>query len=152
MMNNTRIEFLVESIGKIKEEEAVGEIVIYHNNQDVWRYPANAGGWGRGPLPYGEYEITYIDPKSDKSFVLFGLGWFANLIPKFKTDRTNLVIHPDGGAGTDGVEGYAGTLGCVGIPFKGLGDSITCRNLIRDGLEHGAILFTCRSMLADARA
>jgi len=147
-MNNMRIEFLVKSMGKIKADKAIGEIVIYSDDQDIWRYPANSGGWGLGPLPCGEYKITYIEAKTTEAFMLFGLGWFADLIPQFVTDRTSLGLHPDGGVGTDGVKGYEGTLGCVGIPFGGLSDNITCRNLIRDGLEHGAIPFTCRNMIA----
>ena len=39
-----------------------------------------------------------------------GFPWVAKLIPQFETDRTGLLIHPDGNT--------EGTQGCIGISQK----------------------------------
>ena len=71
-----------------------------------WR--AVSGPWGRGILPNGIYTIdrpvlTGEMPMKDVN----GFGWKARLIPRFKTERFGLLIHPDGNV--------LGTKGCIGI-------------------------------------
>jgi hypothetical protein len=78
-------------------------------------FRAVTGGYGRGPLPDGKYEVKirhavtgdassmnsgYVDP-------LTGQGWFLPLSPTFSTERSGFGIHPDGN--------LPGTLGCIGV-------------------------------------
>ena len=51
--------------------------------------------------------------------------WVAKLTPQFKTDRTGLLIHPDGNK--------EGTMGCIGISKKE--DDVEVYNSITDLLK-----------------
>lgn len=79
----------------------------------MWQ--CTSGGYGKGPLPKGMYII-------DKCYTLKAIKgkteaytgkefpWVAKLTPQFNTDRTGLLIHPDGNK--------EGTRGCIGISKK----------------------------------
>jgi len=61
------------------------------------------------------YIIDYcykLDPIKGKTEAYTGrqFPWVARLNPQFQTDRTGLLIHPDGNA--------EGTRGCIGISKK----------------------------------
>jgi hypothetical protein len=151
-----KIRFIIQRIGHLKENSknndtnytndvTIGYGMVYimnDNNQELMSYEAQSGGWGNGMLEPGNYEIRYMSGPGDIAkhanpggYTLFNFGFFAALTSLFKTSRTDLGIHPDGGCGTDGVKGYFGTLGCIGVPFKTLDDTTRFYNLLRDGLE-----------------
>ena len=73
--------------------------------------PACSGGWGRGPLPSGQYSVGVAsklpDTKPNLSYRGQWFPWFVRVTPQFKTIRSALLIHPDGGV--------PGTLGCIGV-------------------------------------
>ena len=138
------IEFIVTKINKLKTDLAIGDFIAYRNGKVVFKHPAKSGGWGKGPMPYGEYRIEYVVSKKEDSYTLFGMGWFAYLNPQFKTDRTELGIHPDGNV--------EGSFGCCVLPFQKLDDNLACRYLLRDELEKGPIPFVCRQVLGDRKA
>lgn len=122
---------------------------------------ARSGGWGNGPLPTGDYIVNSITPPSDISklenkdaYSLWEYGFFALLNPTFKTDRTALGIHPDGGLykNKKGEFGYIGTLGCIGLDLKSFDEAVRCFNLFRDGLEQTKkITVTVMQQLVDPR-
>lgn len=94
--------------------EAFGDLVLINSDtKDVQFWRSLSGAWGKGMLPTGEYIIgpvrTLPDTKKNNSFKGKGVPWFAPITPKFKTDRTELGIHPDGG--------IDGTSGCLS-PIK----------------------------------
>ena len=72
-------------------------------------FKAVSSEWGKGFLPAGMYDIvscyTKEDNDSNKAFRREGFPWIAGLIPRFKTEHSNLAIHPDGNV--------PGTLGCI---------------------------------------
>ena len=83
---------------------------ILHTEES--QYHAISGLWGNGALPSGEYIVSKVyklKPIKSKTEPYTGTSfpWIAKLDPQFKTDRTGLLIHPDGGV--------AGTRGCIGI-------------------------------------
>ena len=76
-----------------------------------------SGGGGKGPLPFGEYNITssYTIRPSHPNYAAYlreGVAFFALLTPLFKSDRTDIGVHPDGGV--------PGTKGCLGLIEKPL--------------------------------
>lgn len=78
-------------------------------------YEVVTGGYGKGPIPDGIYNIetkkaVQGDKKSMKSGYINPLtdrGWFLPLTPTFSTDRHGFGIHPDGN--------LPGTKGCIGL-------------------------------------
>lgn len=103
-----RAEFLVAKENNISE---VGAFNLYLGDTLLGSWPCLSGGWGKGPLPLGKYQIKYprllVGTPSEKSFKKEAIAWGSDLVPEFKTDRTELMLHPDGG--------IAGTLGCIGV-------------------------------------
>jgi len=74
-----------------------------------------SGKYGKGALPKGVYKIDTcykLKPIKGKTEAYTGneFPWVAKLTPQFKTDRTGLLIHPDGNK--------EGTRGCIGISKK----------------------------------
>ena len=78
-------------------------------------YEVVTGGYGKGAIPDGRYDIAvYNAVEGDKmsmktGFInpITGKGWFLPLSPKFSTMRHGFGIHPDGN--------LPGTKGCVGL-------------------------------------
>lgn len=71
-----------------------------------------SGTYGLGALPQGEYTIDKcykLKEIKGKTEAYQGVAypWVAKLTPQFETDRTGLLIHPDGNK--------KGTRGCIGI-------------------------------------
>ncbi|GBR74053.1 hypothetical protein NO1_1288 [Candidatus Termititenax aidoneus] len=66
---------------------------------------AISGGGGKGALPSGEYLAKDFNLTDDPAMSRYGIGFFIQLEPQFETDRTDLLIHLDGGK--------LGGLGCI---------------------------------------
>ena len=136
-----KIRFIIEKIEKKKADLSTGTLYFMNDlGEEILRYPAVSGGWGRGMLEVGNYVIRHASGpkeiasiKEKDAYSLFGFGWFASLVPLFETIRDNLGLHPDGHV--------PGTLGCVGVIFKTLNENIYCWNTIRSALDHGEIEF-----------
>lgn len=101
-------DYAVNGVGPFIFE---GSFNLYFKNILVDSWSAMSGKWGNGALEYGIYLISspnvLEDNEKNKSFKKEGCPWICHLTPQFKTDRTQLCIHPDGG--------IYGTLGCIGI-------------------------------------
>lgn len=81
----------------------------------VHHWECISGAYGNGALPKGEYKIDKcykLKPTKNKTEAYTGKNfpWVAKLTPQFETDRTGLLIHPDGNK--------EGTRGCIGILKK----------------------------------
>lgn len=87
---------------KIQGLEAKGKIEF-----GIYQCPIVSGGYGKGFAPKGQYKAISYRKENGESFSKFGIGFFVYIVPKFKSDRTELGIHPDGNV--------PGTLGCIGI-------------------------------------
>jgi hypothetical protein len=79
------------------------------------KYICVSGKYGLGALPKGMYKINKcykLKPIKGKTEPYTGkeFPWVAKLTPQFKTNRSKLLIHPDGGV--------EGTRGCIGIKNK----------------------------------
>jgi len=80
-----------------------------------YEYEVVAGGYGKGAIPDGLYNIEhYKSVESDKSSLksvfinpLTERGWFLPLTPQFITIRYGFGIHPNGN--------LPGTTACVGL-------------------------------------
>jgi hypothetical protein len=111
-------------------------------------YQFNSGGPNRLSVPEGTYRVTaHRDSRSEDAFTRDGVG-FSFLMEdpnrpgsdafydaRRGGDRTNLRIHPDGGA--------VGTAGCIGI----VGDAATMRQFRDDlnaELERNGGVYTLR--------
>jgi L,D-transpeptidase catalytic domain len=75
-------------------------------------YAGVSGGFGKGPLPSGEYEVrvrhvVVNPPGSGYKDSSTGKSWFIPIKPKFSTTRGGFGIHPDGSP--------KGTKGCIGL-------------------------------------
>lgn len=95
----------------VKDKEAIG---ILSYGEKSW--PVISGRWGKGYLPEGLYEAYGFWDESGDAYSYKDehdrkIGFFIRLEPKFKTDRTQLLIHFDGNV--------EGTLGCIGIKPTG---------------------------------
>lgn len=104
------IKVLIDRPKNKSSLEARGICSVYENNKEIIHEYFISGPWGKGHLPIGNYKIVYLAIAIQEPFKRCGFGWIASLEPQFKTDRTELAIHPDGGS-------YVGTLGCVGLQF-----------------------------------
>lgn len=58
----------------------------------------------------------------EKPFCQFGIGFGFDLIPQFKTSRTELMFHPDGN--------LPGTAGCIGGVFHDLEEIVAGKNFL----------------------
>ena len=73
-----------------------GSLELWHGDYLVYTWRANSGGHGKGCLPHNIYTL--------EKAVEFK-PWWSALKAKFKTDRTALGLHGDGGV--------KGSLGCL---------------------------------------
>lgn len=76
-------------------------------------FDAVGGPWGNGSSKNGNYLVNTLQDRSpsgwyNEGMTKDGVGFSLNLDPQFKTGRTLLRIHPDGGK-------YFGTQGCIGL-------------------------------------
>ena len=90
-----------------RNQLATGRLTVNGNTYDF-----RSGGFGRGNLPTGTYEVTsHMNSRSDPAMSVGGVGYSFAMSNKYDArvdaTRTLLRIHPDGGT--------AGTLGCMGI-------------------------------------
>jgi hypothetical protein len=90
-------------------------------------FNAVSGGYGKGSLPNGNYLCKNFRARAEKEMVRDGIGFSVDLTPLFKTSRTDLRIHPDGGV--------PGTLGCIGIASN----VAACRDILNDMLTRGSV-------------
>lgn len=109
-----------------------GIVHVYEGTKELIHEYFISGPWGNGCLPVGKYLCKWATLKLDDAFKLANFGWFAYIEPQFKTDRTELGIHPDGGK-------YVGTLGCVGLKCKTTEFNKKFYNFIVQGLKNGDI-------------
>jgi hypothetical protein len=122
--NSTPLEYdLIFDVVDTCNDQKLGNLCIGAN---VWQ--CTSGGYGKGPLPKGMYIIDkcytlkkiMIEKKDKDGKVIMvnkveaytgkEFAWVAKLSPQFETDRTGLLIHPDGN--------LQGTRGCIGISQK----------------------------------
>ena len=99
----------------VKTAKGSGSRVIGKLKWGSDEYEVVSGGYGKGEIPEGTYDIErYNAVVGDKSTMKSGFvnptnggGWFLPLTPKFATGRHGFGIHPDGN--------LPGTKGCVGL-------------------------------------
>ncbi|APD08045.1 hypothetical protein UJ101_02547 [Flavobacteriaceae bacterium UJ101] len=116
-VNKVKMTFTGKANPK-KLKEAIGVlnlIQVLSNGQEFIRmsFEAVGGPWGNGSPENGKYLVhTLLDrgPKGwyNKGMTKKGIGFSLNVDPLFKTGRSLLRIHPDGGK-------YYGTQGCIGL-------------------------------------
>lgn len=83
----------------------------------IGTYDAVGGPWGNGSPENGSYKASNLQNRTKSGWYNDGMnkdgvGFSLDLVPDFKTYRTNLRIHPDGGK-------VVGTLGCIGLTGDG---------------------------------
>lgn len=85
---------------------AIGNLIV---NGKIFK--GASGGWGNGALPCGLYDVQKSvklpDIKENEAYKRTEFPWYARLTPLFRTERTGLLIHPDGN--------ILGSLGCIAI-------------------------------------
>jgi len=73
-------------------------------------WPARSGPYGQGPLPQGWYHVrpeqTPVPSEKESMTDTCDNAYKFRLNPQFETNRSGLLIHPDGGV--------PGTAGCIG--------------------------------------
>lgn len=102
-------------------------------NGEIFRFVS--GGAGKGYAPKGNYK-AYADQlklRPEDAYTQFKFGWVLPIGPQFETERTALMIHPDGGKPNV-------TLGCIGLNFSSLDENVKCYNMFRDYFEKKNIL------------
>ena len=83
-----------------------GKFKVYREDGTLdFMCDAISGGAGKGALPSGEYLAKGFEYTNDPAMSIKGIGFYIRLIPQFDTDRTDLLIHFDGGK--------LGGLGCI---------------------------------------
>ena len=154
--DNDRKKECIRIFGEVinfKEEISLGTMYCMDNSGAIiFEHKFRTGGWGKGPLPYGNYtikslvqpgEIAKMGDQAD-AYSQFGFGWAAILTPLFSTDRTGLWIHCDGN--------IPGSLGCPVLKFADKDINVRCWNMIRDAFEiHGVIPVTVEQRLVARR-
>ncbi len=90
-----------------RSQQVTGKVTVNGRSYDF-----RSGGFGRGSLPPGSYNVTpHLWSRSNRSMTVGGVGYSFALSDKFDSrvgaTRSLLRIHPDGGT--------PGTEGCVGI-------------------------------------
>lgn len=103
-----------------RDQLVTGQLTVNGNS-----YTFRSGGYARGSLPTGDYEVTpHLWSRSNQSMTVGGVGFsFAmsdKYDPRVGATRRLLRIHPDGAS--------PGTEGCVGI----VGDAATQRRFRED--------------------
>jgi L,D-transpeptidase catalytic domain len=78
----------------------------------TFTYKAVSGGFGKGPLPNGDYDVKIRNvvvnpPESGFKDEITGKSWFIPISPTFPSSRSGFGIHPDGSP--------KGTKGCIGL-------------------------------------
>lgn len=81
-------------------------------------YDFRSGGFGRGSLPPGQYQISaHLWSRSNRSMTVGGVGYSFAMSDKYDSrvrgTRSLLRIHPDGG--TPGTEGCVGIIGNAAV-------------------------------------
>jgi hypothetical protein len=123
------------SLKFIKDKDLVngvqGRLLLYCLDIKLASWDCISGMWGKGEAPKGIYKASGLIKLSDadKAFKKEGFAWVLSLEPQFKTDRTDLAIHPDGN--------IKGTLGCIGIQSNDIEFYYTMKGLfeIRKSVE-----------------
>lgn len=109
-----------------------GMVVLYNDNGSVVdEWHGLSGGWGFGSLPHGIYQVSNarvlpIDANYD-AYKNDGFPWGIDIKATFKTHRTGLMLHPDGGV--------QGSLGCL-CPSR-LEDDIAMYKTLKPLIDHG---------------
>lgn len=132
--NGMKCKFIITRMGKIGETDiAYGDFYIISGDRLLEKFPAQSGGYGKGPCETGEYEIDwFITPedmatrKNKDAYTLFNFGWAFNMKPRFNSERTELMLHPDGNV--------KGSLGCIVFPFKSIEENESCYKLLAGGM------------------
>ena len=105
-----------------RNQRVDGRITVNGNTYDF-----RSGGFGRGSLPEGTYNVTrHLDSRSNSSMTVGGVGYSFAVSDKYDArvggTRSLLRIHPDGNS--------PGTEGCIGI----VGNAATQRQFRDDML------------------
>ena len=91
--------------------QCIGELILRYNTCDVLFWQMVSGGHGWGCMPHGIGEITKAEALQDvpknAPFKKEGFPWWAKITFLFRTRRTSIGLHGDGGG--------EGTRGCGGI-------------------------------------
>jgi len=108
----------------IKGKESNGTLSIGGKS-----WPAISGRWGNGYLPEGRYIAYGFNEESGDAYTFKDengrkVGFYIRLEPQFKTDRTQLLIHPDGN--------IEGTLGCIGLKYSGYLEALDSSFFLKD--------------------
>jgi hypothetical protein len=95
-------------------------------------FDAVGGPWGNGSPENGNYLVNTLQDRSlsgwyNEGMTKAGIGFSLNLDPQFKTGRSLLRIHPDGGK-------YFGTQGCIGLT-GGKAELINFRDITQSALS-----------------
>ena len=106
------------------------------NGKDYTRasFSAVGGPWGNGSPENGNYTVDILLDRGPNSgwpnagMTVDGVGFSLNLNPQFKTGRSELRIHPDGGT-------KFGTQGCIGLTC-GKGGLLDFRGLMQSTLSN----------------
>ena len=121
------IDIIYISYAKRDSNKTSGNLILFDEKEsDI--FCACSGGWGKGALPFGRYNIDRCYALRDngkvEAYKREGLPWVAKLSPLFETDRSGLLIHPDGN--------IPGTRGCIGI----LQNDMACFKTLCNMLEN----------------
>jgi hypothetical protein len=108
--------------GKIQPQYKIlttrGFFKVFHDNGELdFMVDAISGGAGKGALPSGEYIAQGFCDTDDPAMSRHGIGFYIRLEPQFETDRTDLLIHFDGGK--------LGSLGCIALLPRDTQDEAT---------------------------
>ena len=92
-----------------RSQQVTGRVTVNGNSYDF-----RSGGFGKGSLPPGAYQVSaHLWSRSDRSMSVGGVGYSFAMSDKFDSrvgaTRGLLRIHPDGG--TPGTEGCMGIVG-----------------------------------------
>lgn len=106
-----KFEFIIDREEVIKAPIGKGVLYLLFEDKVISKWFAVSGGYGNGEMDLGEYIINSVkqfpDQEQFNPYKKEGFPWGAPLTPKFKTKRTDILIHPDGNV--------YGSLGCVAI-------------------------------------
>ncbi|MDO8997533.1 MAG: RHS repeat-associated core domain-containing protein [Sediminibacterium sp.] len=109
-------------------------IQVVSGGKELTRASFNAvgGPWGNGSPENGNYTVnTLLDRGPDgwynEGMTKDGVGFSLNVNPQFKTGRSLLRIHPDGGK-------FFGTQGCIGLTC-GKEDLLKFKGIMQKGLS-----------------
>ena len=111
-------------------KKAEGRLVIT-DGTTYKEFPAISGPYGKGHMPKGVYKTTSCyfmkDDGSVDAYKKEGEPWVAVLEPQFETDRTGLLIHPDGNV--------EGSLGCCALTSGDLEAKSLITELLKNNKE-----------------